>query len=58
MVIGYKKLQNCIAFNMAQIYEFLYCFNYRLRSEGDNVLGSVRLSDLSRLNRLTYDRDI
>ena len=29
--------------------------NYRLRSEGDNVLGSVRLSVLSRLSRLTYD---
>ncbi len=34
---------------------------YRPRSEGDNALGSVRppvrLSVLSRLNRLTYDLD-
>ncbi len=50
------------------------CHNYRPRSEGDNVLGSVRpsvrpsvcpsvrpsvrQSSLSRLNRLTYDLDI
>ncbi len=36
--------------------------SYRPRSEGDNVLGSVRPSvrqcALSRLNRLTYDLDI
>ena len=35
--------------------------HYRPRSEGDNVLGrvhlSVHLSDLSWLNRLTYDLD-
>ncbi len=35
---------------------------YRLQSEGDNVLGSVRpigcLSVLSRLNRLTHDLEI
>ncbi len=31
---------------------------YGLRSEGDNVLGSVRLSPLPRLNRLTYDLNI
>ncbi len=38
------------------------CYLYRPRSEGDNVLGSVRpslrLFPLSRLNRLTYDLDI
>ncbi len=59
-----------LAFEMLYYFKNIFCTGYyRPRSEGDNALGSVRLSVrpsvclsvclsvLSRLNRLTYDLD-
>ncbi len=64
--IGHLVLYILIIIHWNACVYFQVKFNYRPRSEGDNVLGCVRPSvcpsvrplPLSRLNRLTYDLEI